>query len=141
MTGVFGIRRVENAGNAVERGRGLRHHIAHESNHNHREDENRQVEVELCKVAGGHYSVDHEATSGREDRQYGDVRREDNDGNESSEKAKNAQAYCFRLCIRSEKLLIFELLRVEQADQRGTENAFADHLIQRINGSLRYHKK
>jgi hypothetical protein len=78
----FSIRCLEYSGKAAERGSGLRHHVAHESNHDDREYENGQITVESREVPQAHSSIDHKAPAEYENGENGDVVAEHNDRNQ-----------------------------------------------------------
>ncbi len=115
------------------RGGCLRDDVAHESDENDGEDQDRKVRIEGREIAQTHAAGDHEMAAQQQDDDGRDIGGERDGRDQAGEQAQNAQPEVSRLGVGRQEFLVFDLLRVEQPDQRGAQNAFVDHAVQPVD--------
>src|SRR4029077_2126278 len=99
-------------------------------------DENRKITVERGEISEGHASHDHEAAAEQKNDDGGQIDGQRDGRNHSGHDAQDGEADIPGFGVRCSKFFSLEALRIEDADERRSENALIDDAVQPVDGFL-----
>ena len=136
MAPVSGRSSRQDAADALVRRRGAGDHVAHESDDKDGEDQDGEIAVERGEVAEGHASPDHESSAERQDGQGRHVGDERDDRDHGGEQPEDPHARIPGFRVGGHELVVFHLLGIQDADERRSQDAFIDDLVEPIDHLL-----
>ena len=134
--GFLGLRRHQNRAQAHVGSAGLRHHVAHESQQDDGKDEQREITVERREISQGHAAEDHEAAAEQKNDDGGQIDGQGDGRDHGGHDAEDGEADIPGLGVRGSEFFSLEALRIEDADERGSEDALIDDAVQPVDGFL-----
>src|SRR5204863_1510452 len=100
------------------------------------ENEDPKIDVERHEIADAHRALNDKTPAERENHQRREVRTKNDDRNEAGKEPQNTQADVSGFRIGGYELFVLIVLRVDKPDERRSQYAFVDDLVQPIDRFL-----